>query len=226
MDYRQLKQQMKSQNERFADLIEKCRAGSDNEPTEIIEKLTDKDIKDENFLKTLKTGGLKLIFELVKLGANVNAMTITGETALHVAVDTPFIKDAYKIAKFLIAQGAKVNAENYWYSTPLHNAVMSGDPKLVKLLLDSGAKTVVNKQTREKWTPNDYAKLFSMEKNKKKYSGSEYANRVKIKDMLAKFSKKYTDHASLRENIEHRLEESFAALVERYKSGSDYEPTE
>ena len=34
------------------------------------------------------------------------------------------------------------------------------------------------------------------------------------------------DHASPRENIEHRLEESFAALVERYKSGSDYEPTD
>ena len=40
MDYRQLKQQMKSQNERFADLIEKCRAGSDNDhasPRENIE---------------------------------------------------------------------------------------------------------------------------------------------------------------------------------------------
>ena len=55
----------------------------------------------------------------------------------------------YQTCKFLIEQGAEVDALDIGYNTALHWAAMRGNVEIVNLLLQNGAdKTIKNKQGR------------------------------------------------------------------------------
>ena len=92
---------------------------------------------------------------LIAKGADVNTMTNTGLTPLHVAA----LKGHMEIAELLIAKGADVNAKenekgNRW-RTPLHYAAIRGEKEIVELLISRGAN--VNAKTDDVATPLDWA---------------------------------------------------------------------
>jgi len=63
-------------------------------------------------------GDLKEVKRLVDRGANVNAKTSTGSTALHEAI----FRREKLITEYLIQQGADVSAKGMYGVTPLHMA--------------------------------------------------------------------------------------------------------
>ncbi len=68
-------------------------------------------------------------------------------------MDTPLIRAAhnghYQTVKFLVEQGADVNALDMGESTALHWAAMRGHVEIVKYLLEAGSdKQVRNKQEK------------------------------------------------------------------------------
>jgi ankyrin repeat protein len=72
---------------------------------------------------------------LLKQGANVNAGSVDGTTALHWAS----YRDDLESADLLIRAGANVNAANDLGATPLWNASLNGSTALVRRLLQAGA---------------------------------------------------------------------------------------
>lgn len=85
----------------------------------------------------VKTGGhIEVLRLLILKGANVNALTKDGNTALHLAV-----KERKKdCARLLLASGGNANVRNNLDGeTPLHIAAAVGDEQMVKLLLQKGA---------------------------------------------------------------------------------------
>ena len=69
------------------------------------------------------------------------------ETALFLATMQRYTS----IAKFLIRNGAEVNAQDPYGDTPLHWAATSNSPKIIKELVRAGA--IINTKNRENCTP-------------------------------------------------------------------------
>ena len=69
-------------------------------------------------------------------GRDVNKRFYRGETALHIAAQ----KDLLEAAKWLINEGADLDAMDGWGQTPLHVAVWEDSVDVARLLIDSGAK--------------------------------------------------------------------------------------
>lgn len=81
-------------------------------------------------------GNLGIVRTLLKAGADINARTKYGDTALTAA--TYFCHP--HVAEFLLQHDAEVNVKNYGYgSTPLMLAVECGDLAIVKALISNGA---------------------------------------------------------------------------------------
>ncbi|MEM7133136.1 MAG: sigma-70 family RNA polymerase sigma factor [Chloroflexota bacterium] len=81
-------------------------------------------------------GHLEIIQLLVELGADVNIrLGRANETALHLAMHS----QSPLIAKFLLENGAEVDAKARNGATPLHWAVKESSPECIQLLLDYGA---------------------------------------------------------------------------------------
>ncbi|KAI3321005.1 ankyrin repeat-containing domain protein [Xylariaceae sp. AK1471] len=78
---------------------------------------------------------------LVHNGADVNAQTKYGHTALDLAIEHQDLQ----LIKFLVDNGADVNNAQTFYATALHRAAMVQDFEMIKLLVDNGAD--VNAQT-------------------------------------------------------------------------------
>jgi ankyrin repeat protein len=81
------------------------------------------------------TGGLESAKRLIEDGANVNASSRDGWTALMSAAD----KGHLEIVKLLVAHGAKIDARYYNSATALMWAAGSGHAAVVKFLIDNGA---------------------------------------------------------------------------------------
>ncbi len=80
---------------------------------------------------------------LLDAGADVNAATREGYTALHHAVDFMGKLDATtepgQFIRLLVAAGADVEAQQHWDWTPLMRAVLEGSVEETQALLDVGA---------------------------------------------------------------------------------------
>ena len=80
-------------------------------------------------------GGPEIVKLLLSMGAAVDAADVNGKTALHKSC-----RAGSEIAGLLIENGANINAADFVGRTTLHHAAEIGDPKLVSLLLNKGAR--------------------------------------------------------------------------------------
>jgi ankyrin repeat protein len=90
-------------------------------------------------IKAAKSGDVETIKTLIKSDPSlIEARDSDGSTPLHCAT----WKGQEKVAEFLVAAGADVNAINqndHWGTTPLHAAAHANQAKIAQLLLDHGA---------------------------------------------------------------------------------------
>jgi len=86
------------------------------------------------FLRAVETGNGERAIKLLAKGADVNARTAVGLTALHVASANGDIG----LVGLLLRHGASPNEESFG-GTPLHFAAMNGHRRVVDALLLHGA---------------------------------------------------------------------------------------
>lgn len=105
-------------------------------------------------LWAVQHGHIEIAQMLLHHGADVSAVTKTGQTALHFAAS----KGRTEIVKVLLSYGAKPNAlsadENQY--TPLHWAAMHGHTDIATLLIEHGANLNI-RDNRCKYTPLHWA---------------------------------------------------------------------
>ncbi|XP_011310262.1 26S proteasome non-ATPase regulatory subunit 10-like isoform X2 [Fopius arisanus] len=86
-------------------------------------------------------GREKVVVILITEGANVNAQTIDGHSALQYAAS----KNWHSICLKLIEKGADVNIIDNRGATPLHRAASKGNIEIVKMLLAQGSRLKIDK---------------------------------------------------------------------------------
>ena len=84
----------------------------------------------------VQAGASKQALEMIRSGADVNQTQGDGSTPLLWAVN----RQDYEVAQALLAKKANPNAVNLFGAMPLTEAARLNDDKLVKMLLDAGAK--------------------------------------------------------------------------------------
>lgn len=89
---------------------------------------------------TDKDGQLELIKILLRGGAEVNAASENGNTALSYACR----KNNWGAVRVLLDAESDVNVRDKQGDTPLHEAAMANQPEIARLLLDAGANGNVN----------------------------------------------------------------------------------
>jgi ankyrin repeat protein len=110
--------------------------------------------------RAILMGNLEIAKYLVSNGANINAITIDGNSPLHYAVykslalSWPYY--SFAIVEFLVSNGADINAQNkHNKRTPLHLAIFTGNIEVIKYLIEQGAK--INARDRVDLTPLHHA---------------------------------------------------------------------
>lgn len=118
-------------------------------------KLNPKDQQklDEALFDAAKSGNKTKVSELIDAGADVNAISKRGRTALKYAVESGLMK----IVEMLIEYGADVKGCTN-SGTPLMSAAYHGRTKIAELLLTSGAE--VNKKFSDGRTALKCALLY------------------------------------------------------------------
>ena len=99
-------------------------------------------------------GNEVILSDLIKKGADVNAITNNNETALHIASS----KKKHEIVSILLEQKIDLNKKTKAFGlTALHNACWKGDSVIVKMLIEKGAD--VNSKSKYNNTPLHKAAL-------------------------------------------------------------------
>ncbi len=91
--------------------------------------------------------------DLIRLGADVNAVGLSDSRPLHIA--SSIIGDRPEFVKLLIESGAELNPQNDEGQTPMHLAVLYGRTEALKVLLQSGADPTI--EDKKGKTSIDYA---------------------------------------------------------------------
>jgi len=92
---------------------------------------------DYKLLNAAKTGDLAQVKALMSAGdVDANVIDSFQNSALMMAVDNQH----REVAEYLLQHGADIQLDNKYGYTPLMQAVMRNDAKMVNLLLDKGAK--------------------------------------------------------------------------------------
>ena len=90
---------------------------------------------------------VKVIQVILDAGADVNATTPDGYTALHFMVDvngpTAFGRTPYDIAALLVRHGAQTEIRSHWGWTPLMRAAIEGTEDEFAAILKAGGSTIV-----------------------------------------------------------------------------------
>lgn len=89
--------------------------------------------KDGALFRAAAHGRLDLTWELISMGANVNATSNNGFTPLHRASEHGHIA----VVKFLLSKGANVNAKSEDGNTPLSLALRNRHKDIANLLKKS-----------------------------------------------------------------------------------------
>jgi len=85
-------------------------------------------------LSTSSTGKSEIDNFCAKNGTDIKKIDVNGDTLLHKAVDTSLL-----VIKYLVSQGANVNAKNSKGRTPLHLAALRSKIEVIKFLVSNGA---------------------------------------------------------------------------------------
>ena len=95
---------------------------------------------------------IDIILYVINISNNINHRCITGESALHIAVNFQF----YNICKLLLTKKIDINIQDYEHEyTGLHYAIASNNIQITKLLLDNNSN--INIQDIYGRTPLHYA---------------------------------------------------------------------
>jgi len=112
---------------------------------------------DLPLIRAASMGYIQTMTVLLQKGVDVNAADNNGQTALMFMAGPGAGNDnSLAVVKFLLARGARVNAEKDGVSSPLHSACYGGNVEIVKALLAAGAK--VNAKDQDDQTPLQIAK--------------------------------------------------------------------
>lgn len=110
------------------------------------------------------TGIPSITTALIAAGSDVNAQTLKGDTALHIATVT---STDMEILMVLLDAGADINTANSLGNTPLHLAVLQDNVDFVALFMSYGANPDLRNSA--KMRPQSYAKskrmIEEMERN-------------------------------------------------------------
>ena len=102
-------------------------------------------------ISAVKNGDINSVRESIGNGADVDAKSNRGWTALHEAA----LYGHVDVAKFLIAKGADVDARDIYGWTALHVAAGNERVEITEVLIDSGAN--LNIKTKENKTATEIA---------------------------------------------------------------------
>lgn len=113
----------------------------------------------DDFMKAIKAGDREKVESLVKRHRTwVNAEFDEKPTT---PVSMAITQEDPSLLEFLLKKGAKADSPNINYRPPLFAAIATGNKKMVKLLLDHGAK--VNGLDFAGQTPAKYAELLEQD---------------------------------------------------------------
>ena len=109
------------------------RAGKDRRGREMDSAEMEVALTQDPDLRTVMGSGLEAVQVAVELGADVNAASATGDTALHLAAFHGF----ETVVRFLVSRGARLDAANRRGETPLDRALSPRAPaRLTRSLTD------------------------------------------------------------------------------------------
>ena len=125
----------------------------------MLKKIISTSLQSEGILQAVQEGDLSNVKDALRRG-NSTISTINGEcqTPLHIAIQKGYVK----IAKFLVDRDKlheTIDKDDEKGLTPLHYAVRSNSPMLVRLLCAKGADRELKDDTDRK--PSDYAQSHS-----------------------------------------------------------------
>ena len=91
----------------------------------------------DSLANLIQAGNRKAALDKIRAGADVNEAQPDGTRPIHWAV----YRVDHELLDALIAKKAKVDVANEFGSTPLAEAAKLADARMVKMLLDAGART-------------------------------------------------------------------------------------
>ncbi|KAI1660907.1 hypothetical protein F4813DRAFT_386316 [Daldinia decipiens] len=81
----------------------------------------------------------KVILQLLKHGANIDAQNHSFHTPLHLLIIDDLNQETMPFAQLLLENGAEVNTKDEYGDSPLHSACRRGHREIIRLLVDWGA---------------------------------------------------------------------------------------
>ncbi|HPQ39725.1 MAG TPA: ankyrin repeat domain-containing protein [bacterium] len=103
--------------------------------------------EDPPLIAAIEQGNVKVVKELLKSGADIEATNSLGRTSLACAA----WMGQREIAEILIAAGAEVNSRDRMQNVPLLGALWQSHPEIAEMLVKHGAD--VNVRDRHQFTP-------------------------------------------------------------------------